>query len=106
MQRGKMAYFLFLGIDHEITGKDFTYFNLMYHRIEDSISRGISKVLFGRLKYEAKIHRGCHLEPIFVFYKPRNALKRLFIKGWFPILSYRNHHMVAEKYWHFWDPEK
>jgi len=106
LQRGRTTYFLFLGIDREVTGKDFTYFNLMYHRIEDAISRGIRKVFFGRLKYEAKIRRGCHLERVFVFYKPKRALKSLFIRGWFPLLTHRNHHLVPEKYWHYWDLEK
>jgi len=104
LQRGKTAYFLFLGIHREATGNDFTYFNLIYHRIEDCISKGVSKVYLGRLKYEAKVRRGCHLETVFIFYKPKRALKRLFVRGWFPLLSRRNHRIVPKEYWHYWDP--
>ena len=104
LQRGKTAYFLFLGIDREAAGNDFTYFNLIYHRIEDSISKGVTRLYLGRLKYEAKIRRGCHLEPVFILYKPKRALKSLFIRGWFPLLSRRNRQIVPKEYWHYWDP--
>ena len=64
----------------------------------------MGRLFFGRMKYDAKIRRGCHLERVFVLYRPRSSLKRLFTRGWFPVVTYRNRRIVSEEYWNYWGP--
>jgi predicted N-acyltransferase len=51
-----------VGIDHDLSGNDATYFNIIYDRpISDAIARRDRRIYFGKGMYGVKIRRGCRL---------------------------------------------
>jgi predicted N-acyltransferase len=88
LKRRKIAYALMLGIDHEMSGNDFTYFNIAYYRpIMDAISERMARLYFGIGMYRPKISRGCETKNVSFYYKPYHSLKRLPVKLWFAVFS-------------------
>jgi predicted N-acyltransferase len=85
LRKGNEAFFSSVGVDHELSKKDFTFFNIGYYKpIEDAIGTNIKRIYFGRGLYETKIKRGCNIKGMQVFYQPRNVLTRPILKLWFP----------------------
>jgi predicted N-acyltransferase len=92
--RNSVAYVTDVGVDHEATGNDFTYFNLSYYRpISDAIAMGMKRIYYGTMMYSMKADRGCTTTDIFLFHRPRpRFLRKLFkplfaahraFKSWF-----------------------
>jgi predicted N-acyltransferase len=74
------------GVDHGMSGNDFTYFNITYYRpIMDAISSGQTRMNYGRGMYELKRRMGCKMENIFFYYKPYNFREKLMAKSLFPL---------------------
>ena len=74
------------GVDHGMSGNDFTYFNINYYRpIMDAISSGKTRMNFGRGMYEVKRRRGCKVKNIYFYYKPCNVREKLMAKLLFPL---------------------
>jgi len=49
-----------MGVDREMAGNDFTYFNLCYYRpVSYAIHKNIKKMYYGTAMYEMKRKRGC-----------------------------------------------
>jgi len=88
MKRQKTGYGFILGVDHEMAGNDFTYFNIAYYRpIMDAISEGMTRLHFGTAMYESKISRGCKMDNISFYYKPFHRLNNIPTKFWFTVFS-------------------
>ena len=73
-----------IGVDHERTGNDFTYFRLAYYEpIRHAIRSGIRYMYYGNAVYQAKIRRGCRAVPLRVFHKSRSRLRNLAVRPYF-----------------------
>jgi len=84
LRKGKEAFFSSIGVDHELSQNDLTFFNLGYYEpIKNTSSSEIKRIYFGRGLYSTKIKRGCVTEDMFIFYKPRNKIMSPVIKLWF-----------------------
>ena len=84
LKKGKEAFFSSVGIDHERSKKDFTFFNIGYYEpIRQMIQYNIKRIYFGRGLYNTKIKRGCIAEDMFIFYKTQNKFSAPFVKMWF-----------------------
>lgn len=85
LRKGDEAFFSSIGVDHNLSQKDFTFFNIGYYKpIKDAIETNIKRIYFGRGLYETKIKRGCNVKDMKVLYKPRNVLVNPILKLWFP----------------------
>lgn len=79
-----------VGVDHEMSGNDFTYFNITYYRpIMDAISSGTTRIYYGRGMYELKRRRGCKVKNIFLNYKPHTVKQKLMAKLLLPLRNIR-----------------
>ncbi len=84
LKKGREAFFSSIGIDHELSEKDFTFFNLGYYEpIREMSGYNLKRIYYGRGLYDTKIKRGCTTKDMFLFYKPRNKLALPFVKIWF-----------------------
>ena len=78
------------GVDHGMSGNDFTYFNINYYRpIMDAISSGKTRMNYGRGMYELKRRRGCKVKNICFYYKPYNVKEKIMAKSLFPLRGMR-----------------
>ena len=83
--RNGAGYMPMVGIDHELSGNDLTYFNIAYYRpVMDAISSGVSRIYFGRAMNEVKRRRGCAVQNIFFYYKPYTAWQKFLSASLFP----------------------
>ena len=92
-KRNRTGYLSIVGVDHEKTGNDFTYFNIAYYRpIADAISDKISRLYYGRAMYELKARRGCKTNNVYVYCRSFNKIGNIAVKPWFAFLSmwYKN----------------
>ncbi len=79
--KNKIKHLRFIGIDHEISGDDFTYFNIGYYDpIMNAISEDIKRIYFGFAMYKLKSDRGCRTKNTYIYYKSFNKTRNLFIK--------------------------
>jgi predicted N-acyltransferase len=86
ISKGSLSCATIVGIDHEMSGNDCTYFNLAYYRpIMDAIASGKTQINFGRGMYELKRRRGCKVKNIFFYYKPYTVKQKILAKFLFPI---------------------
>ena len=88
LRRKKSYYVPVIGVDHELAGNDFTYFNLAYYRpIQDAISDRIERIYYGQALYSVKTRRGCKISNTYTFYKPYRKISQIAVKPWFWLLS-------------------
>jgi predicted N-acyltransferase len=88
LKRNKVGYITFVGIDHEMAGNDFTYFNIGYYRpIADAISNKIKRLYTGTMMYELKVNRGCKVTNTYIFHKPVHKITKIAIKPWFALVT-------------------
>lgn len=88
LRRKKTYYIPVVGVDHESTGNDFTYFNLVFYRpIQEAISDRIERIYYGQAFYSVKTRRGCKISNTYTLYKPHRKVSQLAVKPWFWILS-------------------
>ncbi len=84
LRKGKEAFFSSIGVDHERSQNDLTFFNIGYYEpIKNAASSNISLIYFGRGLYHTKIKRGCIPKDMFILYKPKNKLMNIPLKLWF-----------------------
>lgn len=68
---------LWVGVDHERAGPNFTYFNLAFYApAEDYPRLGVRRVGMGNAAYQAKVSRGCHVVPTSFYVRFPRALGR------------------------------
>jgi len=83
--RNRVRYLPIVGIDHELSGNDLTYFNIGYYRpIMDAISSRIDRICFGRGMNAVKQKRGCAAQNIFFYYKPYSMRQKFLVATLFP----------------------
>jgi predicted N-acyltransferase len=86
--RNKIGYLPMVGVDHNKTANDFTYFNISFYKpISDAISEGITVLYFGRGMYELKARRGCSSKNVYTYYNPFDNVKDRAVRLWFALLS-------------------
>ena len=90
LKRNRVGFTAMVGVDHELAGNDFTYFNIVYYRpIMDAISDQMKRLYFGNSMYELKARRGCKRMPAYIYYRTFNKITNLAVKPWFALLSVR-----------------
>lgn len=88
LKRNKIVYFSFIGVDHEMAGNDYTYFNIGYYSpIMDAISEKTTRMYNGIAMYKLKASRGGKVSNTYVFYKSFNKIKNFIVKPWFDFHS-------------------
>lgn len=76
----------FIGVDHDIAGNDFTYFNLAYYTsIKKAIQENIKTVDYGNGLYSVKTDRGCYIRRTYIYYRPVNIIQKIFLPLWFRV---------------------
>ena len=84
LRKGKEAFFSSIGVDHELSQNDLTFFNLGYYEpIKNAAEYNISLIYYGRGLYRTKIKRGCSVDDMFLFYKPQKKFFNPIIILWF-----------------------
>jgi len=84
LRKGKEAFFSSIGVDHDLSQNDLTFFNLGYYEpIKNATECKIKRIYYGRGLYRTKIKRGCIPEEMFIFYKPGNKSMNSIVKLWF-----------------------
>ena len=84
LKKGEEAFFSSVGIDHELSKKDFTFFIIGYYEpIKQMTKYNIKRIYFGRGLYSTKIKRGCIAKDMLIFYKPKNKFSIPFVRMWF-----------------------
>jgi predicted N-acyltransferase len=84
LRKGREAFFSSLGVDHDLSKKDMTYFNIAYYEpIKNATESKIKKIYYGIGLYRTKIKRGCNTKDMLVFYKPQNKFSSPVVKLWF-----------------------
>jgi predicted N-acyltransferase len=82
------AWGTYFGCDYEASGRDHTYFNIVFNRpIEDAIESGLSYLYFGRGLHDLKCRRGCESIPSYLFYRSRNRYVNLLFGPAFRLRS-------------------
>jgi predicted N-acyltransferase len=82
---------IFVGVDHQAAGNDYSYFNLGYNvPIADAISAGLKRLYFDRHMYTIKRRRGCKFINTYFLFKPHKKLSGLLSKSWFRVLGWWN----------------
>lgn len=86
LRKGNESVLTNIGVDHESSGNDFTYFTLaFYEPIKNAIETHIKRIYAGNALYKLKAKRGYSTTNAYIFYKSNNRLKYFFIKMWFVI---------------------
>ena len=86
LRKGNEGYISCIGIDHNYSRDDFTYFNIMYYEpIYNAITNGIKRLYYSNALYELKSRRGCSVDNTYLFYKPfiKSPGKNFILKRWF-----------------------
>jgi predicted N-acyltransferase len=82
--KGGIWHAMLVGIDHNLTGNDLTYYNLCYYQpIKDAIESRCKRIYYGNSLYELKIRRGCRLMQVDAYYKPHGRVSRMCAKPFF-----------------------
>jgi len=88
LKRNGTAFSPIVGVDHDRSGNDATYFNLCYYRpIADAIQNKMTRIYFGFGMYELKARRGCRVLPVYVYFKSKNRLRDLVARNWMSVHS-------------------
>ena len=75
-----------VGIDHNISPGDLTYFNIVFYEpIKKAIDSGMEKIYCGNAFYEMKGRRGFKAADTYIYYKPDYGHFNYFIRFWFMI---------------------
>ncbi len=86
---------LMVGVDPNLSGNDFTYFNLAYYKqIMDAILKQTKRFYYGRGVYEAKIRRGFKTTDLYIYYKMSGKTRNIISKLWFVLLSAWNRYKL------------
>jgi predicted N-acyltransferase len=86
--KDNMACISSVGVDHEKSCNDFTYFNIAFYQpIKNAIESGIKKIYCGNGLYKTKAKRGFSIEDTFLLYKPGSRFNYL-VKIWFFIHNF------------------
>jgi predicted N-acyltransferase len=97
LRRGDSVVAFAVAIDPEVSGNDFTYFELVYNTmIEYAIEDGVERILFGRGLYEVKLRRGCRFVDTMIFTRP-NGMLRAPQRWWYCFASLWNHYKLKPR---------
>jgi predicted N-acyltransferase len=88
LKRNGKAFTPIVGIDHDLSKNDATYFNICYYKpIQDAIENKISRIYFGYGMYDLKAKRGCSIRPVYIYYRSSNPLRNSAARGWMAVHS-------------------
>jgi len=83
-QRDSEGWATFIGMDHDLSKNNFTYFNLAYYELIDrAIRTGIKSLNYGGMLYRVKKRRGCTLEGNYIFHRASSRLLHRLLRPWF-----------------------
>jgi predicted N-acyltransferase len=87
-RRNKMIHLPMIGVDHDKTGNDYTYFYLGFYRpMMDAVLDGTTRFYAGRGLYETKARRGFQTANLYIYCKVPGSMKNKALKLWFFVLS-------------------
>ena len=83
-RRGSKGWATFIGMDHNLSRNDFTYFNLAYYSfIDHAIQAGIKSLNYGGMLYRVKKRRGCSLEDNYIYHRAPARFLHNLLRPWF-----------------------
>ena len=83
-RRGSKGWATFIGMDHNLSRNDFTYFNLVYYSfIDHAIQAGIKSLNYGGMLYRVKKRRGCSLEDNYIYHRAPARFLHNLLRPWF-----------------------
>jgi len=86
LKKNKEAALTRVGVDHDNSKKDLTYFNIVFYEpIKEAIESKIETIYCGNALYRMKSRRGFKPAETFIFYKPNSGKLNYIIKLWFVI---------------------
>lgn len=84
LRKGKRAALTHVGIDHNISKGDLTYFNIVFYEpIKKAIENGTEKIYCGNAFYAMKGRRGFKAARTYIFYKPNLGSLNYLVRIWF-----------------------
>ncbi|MBW1741952.1 MAG: GNAT family N-acetyltransferase, partial [Deltaproteobacteria bacterium] len=87
-KRNGMIHLPMIGVDHAMTGDDYTYFYLGFYKpMMDAVSNGTKRFYAGRGMYETKARRGFRTANLYIYYRASTKTMNMAIKPWFALLS-------------------
>ena len=99
-KKGKCWDGLIVGVDHELAGNDFTYFNItLYKPIADAIAAGAAMMVQGSGVYEAKMRKGCKVARSYLFHKSLGKTGHILTNAWFRFHSSMLLRRLPPKVW-------
>jgi predicted N-acyltransferase len=88
LKTNRTAYSPIVGVDHDLSGNDATYFNLCYYKpIADAIENKIGRIYFGFGMYELKAKRGCRFLPVHVYFRSNRKWRNVAARSWMSVHS-------------------
>jgi hypothetical protein len=83
-----------VGVDYDVAGDDYTYFQLVYNSmIARAIDAGMRGIYYGRGMYSVKLRRGCRLTDTWI-YSRESGPRRLASAPWFRVASMWNRYKL------------
>jgi predicted N-acyltransferase len=90
------AHALEIGIDHDASRKEATYFNLGYYApIRDTIGTRIKRLYFGSGLPEIKIRRGCKRRATHLLYRANGRIRNKMLRPLFFLHSQQLQHKIS-----------
>jgi predicted N-acyltransferase len=87
-RRNRMIHLPMIGVDHDKTGDDYTYFYLGFYKpMMDAVLDGTMRFYAGRGLYETKARRGFQTANLYIYYRASTKAMNIAIKPWLALLS-------------------
>lgn len=84
LRKGTEAVISNVGIDHELSQNDLTYFNIVFYEpIRNAMSCGLTRLYGGNGLYKTKAKRGYKVSETYLFYKSKYKIYNFIIRFWF-----------------------
>ena len=87
-KRNRMIHLPMIGVDHDETGDDYTYFYLGFYKpMMDAVLDGTKRFYAGRGLYKTKARRGFQTANLYIYYRASTRTMNMAIKPWLVLLS-------------------
>ena len=87
-KRNKMIHLPMIGVDHDETGDDYTFFYLGFYKpMMDAVLDGTKRFYAGRGLYKTKARRGFQTANLYIYYRASTRTMNMAIKPWLVLLS-------------------
>jgi len=81
---------LLTGQEYGQDDRDFTFFSVtFYEPIRDAIAKGAKRIYYGPACYDAKLRRGCRVEPLYMWLRSPSEGANHWLKWWLDLADRR-----------------